>query len=103
MKTKDEFNEGVYNEAADQTIALGNRLAEKEPDADLYDISDGLIAGAIQYWLYANMPCDHPGCKDCEPVNTSEKRLKKLLQMTEELARQSEYFHSPNDTNAGRA
>ena len=103
MKSQDDFNDRVYNEAADQTIAVGNKLSEADPDADLYDISDGILAGAVQYWLYTRAPCERPGCSECEYINTAEKRLKELLRFTEELATTSEYFHSPNDVNAGRA
>lgn len=103
MTSQDEINDRIYSDAADQTIELGNQIMEKEPQADLFDVSDGLLAGAIQYWLFARIPCDNPNCKDCEPIDTAEKRLSELLRFTEELARGSDYFHSPNDANAGRA
>ena len=103
MNTQNDVSDRVYNAAADQAIAVGNRLADQEPEADMYDISDGLLAGAVQYWLYARTPCDNPVCSDCEPINTAEKRLGELLRFVEELARTSEYYHTPNDANAGRA
>ena len=103
MNTEDELNNQVYNDSAEQVIELGNRLSEAEPGADLYDISDGLLAGAVQYWLYARTPCDNKNCTDCESINTAEKRLQELLRFAEELSRNSEYYHSPNDANAGRA
>ncbi|ROR34954.1 hypothetical protein [Inmirania thermothiophila] len=93
----------AYDEAAREAVELGNRLAEADQDADLWDIADGLLAGAIQYWLYARQPCGDPRCEDCAPVSTGERRLQELLRLTEELARESEYFHSPNDLDVGRA
>lgn len=93
----------VYDEASHQTVELGNRLADTDQQADTWDIADGLLAGAIQYWLYARQPCDDPGCEDCAPICTAERRLKALLQLVGEFAESSEYFHSPNDYGAGRA
>ncbi len=93
----------IYNEAADRTVAVGNRLADADPDADLWDIADGLLAGAIHFWLYARQPCDQPECEDCASLQTAEQRLAALLDMTEEIAREDDYFHTPNDRDAGHA
>lgn len=92
-----------YEQAATQVIDLGNQIADAHPEDDLWDIADGVLAGALQYWLFSRQPCDDPMCEECEPVDTAEKRLADLLSLTEELSRDSEYFHSPNDTNVGRA
>ena len=94
---------GAYDEAARQTVELGNRIADDDEQADIWDIADGLLAGAIQYWLYSRQPCGDPTCEDCASLATAEARLAELQQITETFARESEYFHSPNDTNAGRA
>ena len=93
----------IYDDAAREAIDLGNRLADKDEEADVWDIADGLVAGAIQYWLYARQPCGDPDCENCEPVNTAEKRFAELLRYTKELVTESEYYHSPNDINAGNA
>ncbi|MGU9956416.1 MAG: hypothetical protein ACNYPI_01865 [Arenicellales bacterium WSBS_2016_MAG_OTU3] len=93
----------TYNDAAEKTIDLGNNIAKKDEEADVWDIADGLLAGAIQYWLYARVPCGDPTCEDCEPVDTAEKRLKELMDLTREIAVSSEYYHSPMDANAGNA
>ena len=92
-----------YDEAAQESVELGNRLANADPEADLWDIGDGLLAGAVQYWLYTRQPCGDPRCETCEPIDTAEKRLAELLRLVESLARESEYFHAPGDANAGRA
>ncbi|NLO79316.1 MAG: hypothetical protein GX093_03220 [Xanthomonadaceae bacterium] len=97
----DDFS--VYDQAASRAVDLGNQLADNEPSADLWDIADGLLAGAVQYWLYTRQPCDDPGCQDCAPLSTAELRLQELQRLVEELARSSEYFHTANDYGAGRA
>lgn len=93
----------AYEEAAREAVELGNRLADDDTEADLWDIADGLLAGAIQYWLYAHQPCSDPLCEDCAPMSTAEARLAELMRLAEEFARDSEYFHSPTDSNVGRA
>lgn len=96
-------HESSYQAAAEQAVELGNKLAEANPDADLWDVADGLLAGAIQYWLYARQPCGDPGCRDCIAVATAESRMLSMRQLIEQTALESEYYHSPHDVNAGRA
>jgi hypothetical protein len=92
-----------YDEAAAQAVELANRLADADQQADIWDIADGVLAGAIQYWLYSRQPCGDPTCTDCEPLSTAELRLKDLQKLVEQLARTSEYFHASTDTDAGHA
>jgi len=94
---------GVYEDAAREAVELGNRIAEQDAEADLWDISDGLLAGAVHFWLYTRQPCDDPRCEDCVPVSTAGERMKELLRLINEFAEESDYYHSPNDTNVGRA
>lgn len=91
------------DQASRGAVELGNSIAENHEDVDLQDIADGLLAGAIQYWLYSRQPCGDPQCEDCAPLCTAELRLEELKRACDELARQSEYFHSPTDFDAGRA
>ena len=70
---------------------------------DLWDIADGLLAGAVQYWLYSRQPCGDPRCQDCLPISTAEARVEELKRLIRELAADSEYYHTPTDSNAGRA
>ncbi len=65
---------------------LGNKLADKDKDADLWDIADGLLAGAVQYWLYSRQPCGDPRCQDCLPISTAEARVEELKRLVRELA-----------------
>lgn len=92
-----------YEEAARQAVELGNRLAEEDQEASLWDIADGLLAGAVQYWLYARQPCGDPLCEQCAEFSTAAERLAELLREARYVAEESEYFHSPHDRDVGRA
>ena len=93
----------TFDAAFSKAVDLGNRIADKDKDADLWDIADGLLAGAIQYWLYSRQPCGDPRCQDCLPISTAQGRMAELKRLMEQLASESEYFHTPTDANAGRA
>ncbi len=93
----------TFDAAFSKAVDLGNKLADKHKDADLWDISDGLLAGALQYWLYARQPCGDARCTDCMPISTAEGRMAELKRLIDQLASESEYFHTPTDSNAGRA
>jgi hypothetical protein len=93
----------VFDVAAERAVELGNRLADENKEADLWDVGSGLLAGAVQFWLYTRQPCGDPKCESCSDVSTAEQRLAVLLREIRELAEDSEYFHSPHDTNVGRA
>lgn len=93
----------AFDQAADQVVELGNRLAEQDPEADLWDVGSGVLAGAVQFWLYSRTPCGDPACESCEDISTAAQRLAELLRESQELAEESEYFHTPYDTNVGRA
>ena len=92
-----------FDSAFSKAVDLGNKLADKDKDADLWDIADGLLAGAVQYWLYSRQPCGDPRCEDCTPICTADARLVELQRLIRQLATESEYFHSPTDSNVGRA
>ena len=38
----------TFDAAFSKAVDLGNRLAGKDKEADLWDIADGLLAGAVQ-------------------------------------------------------
>lgn len=92
-----------FDTAFTDAVDLGNKLAERDKEADLWDIADGLLAGAIQYWLYSRQPCKDPRCTECLPVSTAEGRMAEMQRLIRQLSEESEYFHSPNDANVGRA
>lgn len=96
-------DDDTMGKTARHAVELANGLADRDREADIRDIADGLLAGAIHYWLYANQPCKDPMCEQCAPIGTAEQRLLELGKLIEEFARDSEYFHTPNDINVGRA
>lgn len=96
-------NELLFDEAADQAVDLGNRIAEANPEGDLWAIADGLIAGAVHFWLYAHQPDGQPDDEDMEGLRTATQRIDALIELLRESAIDSEYLHSPHDLDAGRA
>lgn len=96
-------SDNSFSEAFGRAVDLGNNIADADKQADLWDIADGLLAGALQFWLYARQPCGDPSCEDCASVGTAEQRMQELKRLIEQFAGESEYYHTPNDHNAGRA
>ena len=92
-----------FDAAFTDAVNLGNQIADRDKEADLWDIADGLLAGAIQYWLYSRQPCKDPRCVECMPISTAEGHMAELQRLIRQLSEESEYFHSPNDSNVGRA
>jgi hypothetical protein len=92
-----------FSEAFGKAVDLGNRIADTDDKADIWDIADGLLAGAVQYWLYSRQPCSDPECEECQPISTAEGRIEELRKLMRQFAEESEYFHSPTDRNVGRA
>jgi hypothetical protein len=88
---------------ADELVAFANRMAEANPESDLWEIADGILSGAVHWWLFANMPCDDPDCEDCTGIRTAELRMRTLHELIGQMAEGSEYYHSPNDDNVAHA
>ena len=99
----EEEESGAFDHAAQQAVELGNQIADADPDADLWDVASGLLAGAVQYWLYTRQPCGDALCEDCADVSTAEQRVRLLLEEVRESAVESDYYHTPNDANVGTA
>ena len=95
--------EHPFDDAFGKAVDLGNQIAETDDKADLWDIADGLLAGAVQYWLYSRQPCGDPGCEECLPISTADGRLRELRRLMDQFTEESQYFHSPTDSNVGRA
>jgi len=98
-----DSNLSPFEAAAQEAVELGNRLADRDPEADLWDVASGLLAGAVQYWLYSRQPCGDAFCEDCAEVATAEQRLRQLLEEVRQFAEDSDYYHTPNDSNVGTA
>jgi hypothetical protein len=86
-----------------EVVELANKLAEANPEADPWDIADGILSGAIHWWLYANTPCENVDCEDCAGIQTAELRMNTLRKLLAEMAETSEYFHTTNDANVAHA
>src|ERR1700689_278381 len=91
----------TFDSAFSKAVDLGNRLAGKDKEADLWDIADGLLAGAIQYWLYTRQPCGDPRCEDCVPISTAEARMAGQNRLRDQLASERDFFPAPPGPNAG--
>jgi hypothetical protein len=96
-------SDNPFSEAFGKAVDLGNKIADTDQRADVWDIADGLLAGAVQYWLYSRQPCSDPECEECLAISTAESRLEELRKLMKQFAEESEYFHSPTDRNVGRA
>lgn len=92
-----------FDKAAENVVELGNRLLDQDSSAELWEVASGLLAGAIQFWLFSRQPCDDPFCESCAEVSTAERRLKKLVEEARQLAEDSDYYASPRDVNVGSA
>lgn len=107
MKDASKLNpavpETVMEEAARKVVDIANQIASDYPEADLWDIADGLLSGAVHYWQYANAPCGDLGCEDCANLQTAELRMQEMQRLMREFAETSEYYHSPHDINVARA
>jgi len=93
----------VFDEVAEAVVDLANGYGDRDEDIDPWEVAAGLLAGTVQFWLFSHQPCDDPSCEDCAVIATAQQRLKMLMSEVTELAESSEYFHSPNDANAGSA
>ena len=98
-----EPSEDIFEQAFQASVEIGNRLATKDTAAEMWEIADGMLAGAIQFWLYSRQPCGDPLCEDCDAINTAELRMAEMRRLIEEFAIESEYYHAPTDVNVGRA
>lgn len=92
-----------FDQAAMMTVEMGNKLLDEDKDAEPWDVASGLLAGAIQFWLFTHQPCADPLCESCADVATAEHRMKMLGDQLREFAEESAYYHAPTDSNAGSA
>jgi len=99
----DDETSALFDRAAEEVVALGNRLMESEADGDAWEVASGLLAGVVHFWLYAHQPCGDPYCEACAEVTTAEHRLRRLFEETRQSAEESDYYHSPRDSNVGTA
>jgi hypothetical protein len=92
----------TYDQVAETIVEMGNRILEDE-SADVWEVASGIMAGAVQFWLYSRQPCEDPLCQACADISTPERRLEALLRETRAVSEESDYFCSPNDVMSGSA
>jgi len=93
----------TYEQVAETIIELGNRMLEEDESAEVLEIASGMLAGAVQFWLYSRQPCEDPFCQACADVSNAERRLQALLKETHNVAEESDYLVSPQDFLTGTA
>jgi len=103
MNSPSNDDELTFDQSAHEVINLGNSIMDDNPDADEWEVASGILAGAVQFWLFSRQPCDDPMCESCAEISTAAQRLGQLLGEVNEFAAESEYFHSPSDTDVGTA
>ena len=92
-----------FDQAAMAVVELGNQLMDQDKEAEAWDVASGMLAGAIQFWLFTHQPCADKFCESCAEISTAEQRMKLLADELREFAEESDYYHSPTDSNAGTA
>lgn len=92
----------TYDQVAEAIVEMGNRMLEDE-SADVWEVASGIMAGAVQFWLYSRQPCEDPLCQACADISTPERRLAALLRETRTVGEESDYYCSVNDVTAGTA
>ncbi|MCC5793149.1 MAG: hypothetical protein JJT85_00250 [Chromatiales bacterium] len=92
-----------FDLSAAEVIEAGNRMLDQDESADAWEVASGLLAGAIQFWLFSRQPCDDPFCESCAELATAERRITAMLNEARQLAEDSDYYQTPNDSNVGTA
>ena len=103
MTTNHDESSELFDQAAEDVVEIGNKLTEGSEDADPWEVSSGMLLGAVQFWMFTHQPCDEDGCEGCADIATAHQRLTLLLDEVRDMAESSEYFHSPNDLDVGKA
>lgn len=93
----------TYDQVAETIVEVANRMLDADESADIWEVASGVMAGAVQFWLYSRQPCKDPFCQACADISTPERRLKALLRETQILAEESDYYTSIHDVTSGSA
>ena len=96
-------NNTTYEQLAETIVELGNRMLEEDESAEVWEVASGMLAGAIQFWLYSRQPGDDPFSQTCVDISDAESRLRALLNETRNVAEESDYLSSPRDFLTGTA
>jgi len=93
----------TYDQVAETIVEVANRMLDADESADIWEVASGVMAGAVQFWLYSRQPCKDPFCQACADISTPERRLAALLRETQILAEESDYYTSIHDVTSGSA
>ncbi len=93
----------VYDQVAETIVELGDRLLDEDDSADVWEVASGMLAGAVQFWLYSRQPCKDPFCRACAEINSPERRLQAMLREIQNLGEESDNYCSSNDGTYGSA
>jgi len=93
----------TYDQVAEAIVELGVRLLEEDDSADVWEVASGIMAGAVQFWLYSRQPCKDPFCRACSDISSPERRLEMLLREARSVSEESDYYSSINDVTYGSA
>lgn len=63
--------------------------------ADLVDVANDILLGAVQFWLYAQQVCSDESCTRCAVYRGAAKRMQALKGVVENAAIQSDYLAEP--------
>ena len=93
----------TYDQVAETVVELGNRMLAEDESADIWEVASGIMAGAVQFWLYSRQPCDDAFCQACADISSPEQRIAALIKEAGLVAEESDYYSSVNDVTAGTA
>ena len=92
----------TYDHVAETIVEMGHRMLEDE-SADVWEVASGIMAGAIQFWLYSRQPCEDVFCQACADISNPDRRLAALLREARAVAEESDNYCSVNDVTTGTA
>ena len=93
----------TYEQVAETIIELGNRMLDEDDSAEVMEVASGMLAGAIQFWLYSRQPSEDPFSQVRADISNAELRLQALLKETHNVAEESDYLVSAHDRLTGTA
>ncbi|MDG2154709.1 MAG: hypothetical protein P8M26_02070 [Gammaproteobacteria bacterium] len=91
----------TYDNAADAVVELGNQMVRGDDSIDVWDVASGMLAGAVEYWLFARQPCKLPSCEACEEVMTAQRRLRLILAEVEKTVEGADSNDQDRDAHTG--
>ena len=93
----------TYDQVAESVIDMGNRMMDDDDSVDMWEVASGMLAGAIQFWLFSRQPCEDPFCEACANLSSADLRVLALIEESRRVAEDSDYYSSPNDIQIGTA